>query len=236
MKRTLSIAICLMIGISAFNSCKKVEKTLPVLVTIPVTDITPVSAKMGGQIAYDGGSDIFERGVCYETRPEPLASGSKAISSKSSNTFLCTMAELIPNTLYYARAYATNSEGTAYGCEVQFTTGMAYPPTVITNVYAFDIYYYQAAAYINIVYDGGAPVTEKGVCWGVNENPTIGNDLRVSNTDYDYYNPDNTIFICWMRPLQPLTTYHVRAYAINSVGISYGNDVEFTTTSVPNSK
>lgn len=65
-------------------------------------------------------------------------------------------------------------------------------------------------------YDGG-------VCWSKNVNPTIA-DNYVS-TGRLYYNVS-----CSMKGLELGVTYHVRAYSTNSAGISYGNELVFTTT------
>ena len=71
--------------------------------------------------------------------------------------------------------------------------------------------------------NGGSIVTERGICWSTNHNPTI-NDNHANNGS------GNGDYIITMTNLVPGTTYYVRAYAINSVGIAYGNEVSFTTS------
>jgi hypothetical protein len=79
----------------------------------------------------------------------------------------------------------------------------------------------------NITYDGGAAVIAYGVCWSTNVNPTI-NDLKtIQNIQWGQ-------FVSSINGLNPGTTYHVRAYATNSVGTAYGSDIIFTTLEVPN--
>jgi hypothetical protein len=79
--------------------------------------------------------------------------------------------------------------------------------------------------------DGGTPVTEKGICWATSENPTIINNDK---TIYGGYNTDAyKVYWCGIYPLQPKSVYHARAYAINSVDTSYGDNVSFTTLAVP---
>lgn len=63
---------------------------------------------------------------------------------------------------------------------------------------------------------------ECGICWSVNPNPAISDDHVVSETT-------TGDFFCLITGLEPLTTYHVRAYAISSSGIDYGLDRSFTT-------
>ena len=71
--------------------------------------------------------------------------------------------------------------------------------------------------------DGGSPVTSRGVVWDINQVPTID----ISSKIVDYYGTGN--FNSYILNLKPNTTYYLRAYAINQIGISYGNVVSFTT-------
>ncbi len=77
----------------------------------------------------------------------------------------------------------------------------------------------------NITDNGGAKVDIRGVCWGTGNNPTITNSKT-------YYHKGNLSFICIISGLSPNTYYHVRAFAMNSAGIAYGNEVHFTTTGI----
>ena len=71
--------------------------------------------------------------------------------------------------------------------------------------------------------DGGTPITTRGVCWSISEDPTI-NDNKTSD------GVGSGAFSSNITSLSGNTTYHVRAYASNSLGTSYGNDVLFETT------
>lgn len=74
----------------------------------------------------------------------------------------------------------------------------------------------------NVTSDGGAAISERGFVYGTSVNPTTGGSkLIVSGT--------TGIFSGIITGLVPNTTYHVRAYAINSVGTTYGADLTFTT-------
>jgi hypothetical protein len=231
MKRTfyLLILVCLLISITTLNNCKKEEqKNLPSLITVAVSGITKTSALLGGFIIDDGGAEVIARGVCWGTEPNPV--NSKTINGKGIGTFISSLTGLNPNTLYYARAYATNSEGTAYGNEVQFTTNPAAAATVVTKG-NYIISYYSATVSGQVTDDGGVSVTEKGICWATRENPTIINNEK---TIYDLnITGAYKVYWCDIYPLQPKSVYHVRAYAINSVDTSYGDDVSITTLAVP---
>jgi len=70
--------------------------------------------------------------------------------------------------------------------------------------------------------DGGSPITEKGVCWSTNENPTVKDDRTMDGAGTGNFTSD---IVC----LSFATTYYVRAYATNSAGTAYGNQQSFTT-------
>lgn len=70
--------------------------------------------------------------------------------------------------------------------------------------------------------DGGATITANGICWGKTENPTI-EGIKTSE------GISTGQFVSNLAGLDAGTTYHVRAYATNEVGTSYGADMTFLT-------
>ena len=103
--------------------CKKA--TLPTVTTAEITAITINSATSGGEVTADGGDDIIEKGVCWNTTAEPKITDSKTSNGKGAGSFTSNLTSLQPATVYAARAYATNSAGTAYGSEFSFYTKIA---------------------------------------------------------------------------------------------------------------
>ena len=95
---------------------------LPTVTTTAVSNIAPTTAMSGGNVTADGGADITARGICWSTSQTPTISGNHTTDGTGTGSFNSTMTGLTPNTIYYVRAYATNSEGTAYGEVVSFTT------------------------------------------------------------------------------------------------------------------
>ncbi|MBQ6728733.1 MAG: hypothetical protein IJQ83_01215 [Bacteroidales bacterium] len=95
---------------------------LPTVTTTAVSNIAPTTAMSGGNVIADGGADITARGICWSTSQTPTISGNHTTDGTGTGSFNSTMTGLTPNTTYYVRAYATNSEGTAYGEVVSFTT------------------------------------------------------------------------------------------------------------------
>ena len=84
--------------------------------------ITATSATCGGIIINNCGGNVTASGVCWATATGPIATGNHTTDGTSSGTFTSSITGLTPGTTYYVRAYATNSSGTAYGNEVNFTT------------------------------------------------------------------------------------------------------------------
>lgn len=117
------------ISILLFTSCKKTNTNppappVPVIATLTTTAAAPAltTATSGGNISSDGGAAITARGVCWNTSAGPTVANSKTIDGTGTGIFASSVTGLTAGTIYYIRAYATNSAGTAYGNEVSFNT------------------------------------------------------------------------------------------------------------------
>jgi hypothetical protein len=73
-----------------------------------------------------------------------------------------------------------------------------------------------------VLSDGGSPILQKGVCWSVNPHPTVADSKTMNGGG-------NGSFSSAIQNLLPLSTYYVRAYATNSVGTIYGNELSFSS-------
>ena len=104
----------------------------PTVTTEAVTDITDTAATGNGTITDLGYSNPTAHGVCWNTSGAPTTADSFTDQGAATATgpFTSTMIGLAPNTTYYLRAYATNTEGTAYGQEVSFTTAAQVIPGI----------------------------------------------------------------------------------------------------------
>ena len=98
------------------------EPITPTVTTNEVTDITITSAICGGNVTADGGAEVTARGVCWSTSQNPTLSDSHTTDGSGTGSFTSNMTGLTENTVYYIRAYATNSYGTSYGSQKSFTT------------------------------------------------------------------------------------------------------------------
>ena len=99
-----------------------ISATLPTVITSVVSGIAATSATCGGNITDDGGATVTARGVCWSTSQNPTIADAHTTDGTDMGTFTSNITGLTPNTTFYVRAYATNSEGTSYGQEVSFTT------------------------------------------------------------------------------------------------------------------
>jgi uncharacterized protein (TIGR02145 family) len=198
---------------------------IPTVTTVAVTNITQTTATGGGTVTSDGGANVTVRGVCWNTSPNPTTANSYTTDGSGTGTFVSNITGLTANMLYYVRAYATNSVGTAYGNEVTFST-LPNPvlPTVTTTTVT-NIAQTTATSGGNVTSDGGTTVTARGVCWNTSPSPTTANSHTTDGNG-------TGIFVSNLTSLTPNTSYYVRAYATNSVGTSYGNELTFTTLAV----
>ncbi|MEI7983848.1 MAG: FISUMP domain-containing protein, partial [Bacteroidota bacterium] len=134
--------------------------------------------------------------------------------------FTSLLTGLTGNTLYYVRAYVNNSSGTSYGNQQAFTTSPVLA-TVTTDV-AIYITLTSATSGGIVTSEGGATITDRGVCWSASPNPTISNNKTIDGTGAG-------VFVSALTGLTRNTPYYVRAYATNNVGTAYGNEITFTT-------
>ncbi len=102
------------------QSCSKGD--IPTLTTAQVTNIMANSARSGGTITDDGGSEITSRGVCINTSGNPTIADMRTLDGSGTGSFISVIKQLIPGTYYTIRAYATNRAGTGYGNELSFAT------------------------------------------------------------------------------------------------------------------
>lgn len=190
----------------------------PTVTTPTSASVSTSSVILGGTISSDGGAVITARGTCYGTSPSPVTN-CVAASGTSTGVFTQSRTGLSLATVYYYRAYATNSVGTTYSADGTFTT-LAMAPTV-TSPTATAVSTTSATLGGTITSDGGAVITARGTCYGTSVNPTT-NCVAVSGTSTGTFTQVRSGF-------STSNTYHYRAYATNSIGTSYSADATFTT-------
>jgi len=190
----------------------------PVVATTDATAITCTGATLNGSVNPSGLATNyhFEWGptVAYGNNTTTLSAGS------GSATILVNapISGLTAGTTYHFRLVAVNTDGSSNGSDFTFAPCTA---AVITTA-ASSITMISASSGGNVTTDGGSSVTARGVCWGTAANPTITGSHTTDGSGIGTFTSSLT-------GLTANTTYHVRAYATNSTGTSYGNDLTFAT-------
>lgn len=133
---------------------------------------------------------------------------------------------LTPNTSYTYRVYSNNADGNSptSSNELNLNTTIVISSPTISTTAVSSITTTTAISGGTISNDGGASITARGICWGTSANPTIALSTKTINGS------GIGSFISNINGLSMNTTYFVRAYATNSYGTFYGNNVNFYTS------
>ena len=99
----IRIYLNLMLLTTAFLLAACKEKTLPVVSTKPVTDITETTAVSGGTITSDGNASITQKGVCWDVLENPTVSDASITYGPGSDEFTSNIVYLTTNTTYHIR-------------------------------------------------------------------------------------------------------------------------------------
>lgn len=198
--------------------------TPPTVVTNSVT-CGQNTASVNGTVT-PGTMPLESSGIIWSTSNTNLdiSLSTKTINTPSSTTsFNNTATGLTPATNYYYTAYVKDLAGNVYyGSTLTCST---LPPTipVLTTVTGFNIYSYKASSGGSNIDSGGMPITQKGICWSITPNPTINSSKTMEGAN-------GNDFSSVMRVFAPCATYYVRAYAVNAVGVGYGNEIQIQTS------
>jgi len=194
----------------------------PTVTTQEMTDVEAATATGNGNATDLGGESLTQHGNCWSTSPNPTTSDDKTTLGTKSETgaFTSSLTELSPNTLYYCRAYATNSAGTSYGNEVTFTTLVASPEVTTNEESAIS----QMMATLNgTLTDDGGKDCDVRFQWGKTSEYGI-------DTNWQSGKESVIAFEQAIGGLYPGFVYHFRAQAKNSAGTVNGADRSFTST------
>lgn len=109
-----------------FDNFELILTSAPTVTTTAVTTYGKNTATLGGNVTASNGASVTARGVVYSTSDATPTIGEAGVTQDANGSglgvFSESIASLSAGTLYYARAYATNSAGTSYGSVVSFTT------------------------------------------------------------------------------------------------------------------
>lgn len=196
--------------IREFKTCNAVS-----FKDITIKDITASGALVSGGIEDNGGIEIDNQGFRFNA---DLITDYTFVSSTGETT----LEGLKPATTYQVWYYAKTFEGEFESEKVEFTTSdgvITFGTTAASNITAESIYITSS-----ISNDGGSAIRERGVVYGTNNLPTIEGTLTIIEGALGQLDGALT-------SLTNSTTYYIRPYAINDVGISYGPQVTVSTLS-----
>lgn len=130
MKKSSFILLSLVIPFFLiFPGCTESEEdplsvpvTVPVVITGAIDSVTSGSAIFSGMVKSDGGSPVIRKGFCFSLKINPETSDSTTNDGTGTGFWSRKIEHLLPDTIYFIRAYATNGKGTGYGAEQSFRT------------------------------------------------------------------------------------------------------------------
>ncbi|MDE5606347.1 MAG: DUF1566 domain-containing protein, partial [Bacteroidales bacterium] len=200
-----------------------VQKTLPIVKTESITNINIAMgrATLSGTIEDVGEPVYTERGFVYGTSHNPMLEDAtkKSVTGSGTGTFMANLADLVMGEVYYARAYATNEVGTAYGDEMELDFHAVLPEVntmPITNISIAN----GVARFNAMVKSVGDPAyMERGFVYGEQHEPTIEQDTKrvVTGQGIGEFYADITGF-------ETGKYYYVRAYVKTESNAVYGKE------------
>jgi len=222
----LNIAIAMMSCSSGDDSMDNEEKPIPpILENITISNqLTKLGETYVEIFATIEGDNILTKGVCYSTSPNPDINDLKIVENTNDGYFHSIIKNLDRGRTYYAKCFATTTQGTVYGSEIEFTTYTDIEiTTTTTNVDEFG----HPATWVDLIVHGDS-IISKGIYYSTDENLTIENcDSVITITDPNSLNSD----LCQIRlELKQGTLYYLHGFAKNKNNkTKYGKKEQFKT-------
>lgn len=199
---------------------------MPIVSTQAVTGkiIAQGVATLNGTIESKGDPAYTQRGFVYGVAHSPTLDDATVINVSGTNTgaYTYNLNNLEMGSVYYVRAFATSSKGTAYGSEVTLDFNAVLPEVTTVSVEAKD----SVHAYFigNITLKGDPEYTERGFIYGTMQNPMIDDaeatKVTVTKTSSNQF--EKQVTIAGLNK----GTFYVRTYVKSSAGVSYGTTLK----------
>ena len=195
---------------------------MPIVSTQAVTGkiIAQGVATLNGTIESKGDPAYTQRGFVYGVAHSPTLDDATVVNVSGTNTgaYTYNLSNLTMGSVYYVRAFATSSKGTAYGSEVTLDFNAVMPEVTTVSVEVQDA---TTAYFIGKITNVGDPeYTERGFIYGTMQTPMIDDadvtTIVVSKNSSNQF--EKQVEISGLDK----GTFYVRAYAKSSVEVSYG--------------
>jgi hypothetical protein len=192
---------------------------------LPASDIQSFTSTLNGTVNGKGflTNVIFEWGLTtsYGNSVNAIQS---PVTGSADAAVSAGITGLQSASLYHFRIKASNAVNLTISSDLTFTTAPSSP--ILTTAVASSIAGTTAVSGGTISFDGGSAITARGVCYATSPAPTLSNSVTSDGVG-------TGAFISNLTGLTTNTTYYVRAYATNTIGTTYGNEISFKTVSVP---
>lgn len=184
-----NVLLFFLVAITILSCNKNPDKpSLPVVTTTALSSVTDSSAFCGGTVTADGGSAVIARGICFSTSLTPSIDNDHTVDGNGTGAFSSTLTGmLLRGFTLHARAYATNSVGTAYGNEMTYTgsNGFIYiAGTQVTDSTRYAVVWKQVGSGPETLLSTGSPNDD---AWSV----------YVSDRDYYVAGRMNNVATIW---------------------------------------
>lgn len=166
----------------------------------------------------------LESGICYSDIENPTVSFNRLILPSEGGKLVGALENLSPDKTFYARSYVINSRDTLYGPIIRFKTPKIEVP-IVAPIKVKMVKGNTISIETNVILDGGSRVVERGVCWGLDPEPTVSDFHAV-----DSLSTGIGVSGVKINELQFDSPYYIRAYASNGVGIAYGQELKVFTS------
>ena len=221
MKKIYTILVC-MCMLAGFVACEKDKEFVLTTLTVTNETVTPSYETAEVSCSFKADATISEAYVQYSLS-SGFAKYDVAKMTEEKGKYMAQLTDLVDNTTYYIRYAVSNKYSSVVTEEVvECQTLQCTVPTIVLDSIG-GVRESHAKAYLHLTFDGGASVTDMGICWSKQANPTI-EDIHKLTKD--------TVAVLDITDLQENTKYYVRAYAVNKVGTAYSEELVFTTESV----
>lgn len=196
---------------------------LPTVVTSPISNIAETTATCGGTVLNEGSHAVTERGICWDTAPNPTVKYGRSKDGSGIGSFVSNLYSLQPYKLYYVRSYATSEAGTAYGEGVTITTLGGNKPTVVASARTSG-----TTLYATVIVKSKGSDNLKSISVGCFD--LEGNSVGKVSSSSSWSSQDVSPSVNYeISGLSRNNEYYVVGYATNGVGKAASEKVYFST-------